>query len=153
MAREDRQRAPLAGARDEDRDRPGAAQQRQALAGAVEPVAASGGDVTVSPASRSRIAASDSSSQSSRSPKPEPKSKPKVSCSSSRYAAPRPSTKRPLLMWSTVTAAFATSAGWRKVFAETGRPTEARWVIAAQAETVLHASKTGCPPPAPMPSR
>ena len=63
--------------------------------------------------------------------------------------APSPRIERPWLTWSMVTAIFATSPGFRNVLAPTSRPSRARVVACAQAESVVQPSKNpwyGLPP-------
>ena len=61
-------------------------------------------------------------SQRSRSGGPDPNSNPKSWASPSNQAAPIPRMDRPLLMWSSVVAIFATRAGSRYGLAPTIRP-------------------------------
>ena len=64
-------------------------------------------------------------------------------CSVSNHAPPMPRIARPPLMWSSVVAIFATSAGLRNVLAPTMRPSVARSVASAQAASVSQPSKIG----------
>ena len=68
---------------------------------------------------------------------------PKSRCSSSNQAAPIPRIARPLLMWSSVVAILATTAGLRNVFAPTISPIRIRSVAWAQAVIVSQPSKIG----------
>ena len=68
---------------------------------------------------------------------------PKSSCSSSNHAPPMPRIARPPLMWSSVVAILAVSAGLRNVFAPTIRPIRIRCVACAQAVSVSQPSKMG----------
>jgi hypothetical protein len=86
---------------------------------------------------------SASRSQRSRSGAPEPYSSPYAMCSVSNHAAPIPRTARPPEMWSSVVAIFATSAGLRKVFAPTMRPTVGWRVACAHADSTSQPSRIG----------
>ena len=84
-----------------------------------------------------------SPSHRSRSGKPLPNGNPNATCSVSNQAAPIPRMARPLLMWSSVVAIFATRAGSRKVLAPTIRPILTCCVAIAHAVIVSHASSIG----------
>ena len=75
------------------------------------------------------------------------KGMPKALNSISNQPPPRPSSSRPLLTWSMVTAALASTAGWRKAMQKTRAPTRTLRVSAARAMSVETASKQG-----PLPS-
>ena len=74
---------------------------------------------------------------------------PKSWCSSSNHAPPIPRIARPPLMWSSVVAILAVSAGLRNVFAPTMRPMRICRVACAQAASVSQPSKIG-PVDSPM---
>ena len=64
-------------------------------------------------------------------------------CSFCCHPAPSPSTRRPLLMWSSVAAMFATTAGCRYRLPSTRVPRRSRSVRQARAVITVHPSRTG----------
>ena len=70
-----------------------------------------------------------------------PYSSPSIVCSTSAQAAPRPNSSRPPERWSTVTAIFASTPGWRYVLPVTMHPIRTRVVASAIAPSSVHASR------------
>ncbi len=83
-----------------------------------------------------------SSSQSARPPLV-PNGSPSIVCSFSAQPAPMPNSSLPPDRWSTVTAAFASTAGCRYVLPVTMHPILVREVATAIPASSVHASKIG----------